>query len=225
MLKFLIHYFYPDLIRYKEEYPKRVDERKACEKEKKGLEKRVLELETFISNAKEKLQAEGSSIKKIVTTKDNRPYWLELQITGFIRSALEIYIYDLKQEKVRKPAGEFFSIISNDSLDTYSGQTISYLSLINIQIFDDRLKNFGLGQILFDEAIEWIKENQPELDEIRGEISSADVGKGENETNERFIENRKRVIHFYTKNGARITWLSEEEQTGSIVAVFRIPLK
>ena len=208
MKRFIIELLHPGIHRRAEMLPEQVEKKLLYKREKEKLENEVAELKIFITNMEARLKEETSDVKKkaIVTSKAGRKLWLEVKRSEDFYFLLHIQVYDLWRKKYHW-VGEFFA-------NVYSMRVNSepYLFLSNFQV-SHQYQNQGIGQIIFQEAFDWLKDKEPEIAEIRGRIA-----KGDDDAN------HDRLAYLYQKLGATINWYPEEKIVSADVAEFRIPL-
>ena len=206
--KFLTELWYPGIHQTVELFPKQRDEKLFYQEENERLEKQVADLKAFIANMENRLSQEGNGVKKkvVITSKTDKKFWSEVQRNKGLSSVLHIQVYDLWRGEDHW-VGEFYGQVDDTPI-----ALLPYVSLINFQVSKE-YQNQGIGQLIFQQAFDWLDVHEPTVREIRGKIAKNDDD-----------YNHDRLVYLYQKLGAIIDWYPEEKIVNCYVAEFRIPL-
>ena len=169
LFKSIITHYYPLIFIKYQSFDNLGQEKQKSEHQNKSLRTKVKELETFIANMKIRLDEESEQVKKrkVITCKEGKNFWLEVH-SDYER--LHILVFDLRKGK-NSIVGDIYP-----TFNTRSSNTVPHLFVIDIGV-NHPYQNKGIGQIIFQETVEWINKNESNIQEIRGNLSDVDVGK------------------------------------------------
>ena len=208
MKRFIIELLNPGIHRKAEMLPEQVEEKLFYERENEKSQRQIDDLKGFVSNIESRLNQEAADIRRrtIITSRTGTKLWLEVRRSKGLYAALHVEVYDLWRGDDYR-VGEFYSLIHTDPIEVPP-----HLSLTNYQV-RRKYQNQGIGQLIFQEAFNWLELYELTIENIRGNIAKCDDD-----------DNHDRLAYLYQKLGATIDWYPEEKIVDCNVAKFCIPV-